>query len=784
MGRGLHALSVIAVAFGLVFCRASYPIEPATPPPPRVAAKAAPPAAIADAGVHVTPSAPPVVELDERWRAIDAVVEAAIAAGKTPGCVVVVGRHDEVLFEHAYGWRSLLPERTPMTLDTVFDLASLTKPLATATSIMILVDRGQVDLDARASQYVPELSRLPPFTVRQLLTHTSGLPAVTPMSDWTTDRSAVIQRIASITFKAKPGERFLYSDVGFVVLQEIVERVSGRPLAAFAVDEVFAPLGMKDTGYLPPPELRARAAPTEQRDGGFMQGEVHDPRAFALGGISGHAGLFSTARDVSRFARAMLERGGLDGFRIFGDKTFERFVARQDTSKGGRALGWDLDSSFATHRSPLLSPRAFGHGGYTGTALWIDPEKDLFVLFLSNRVHPDGKGAVNPLIADIATLAVTASEVRTGIDVLRAESFERLRGATVGLVTNTSARARDGVTTIEAIRAAPGVKLGAIFTPEHGLSGDREGLVADTTYEGVPVYSLYGKQFEPSSESLTGLDAIVFDLQDVGVRFYTYASTMKRAMKVAAERGLRFIVLDRPNPIGGLEVQGPVLAETDTKGFVNHHALPVRHGMTMGELARLFAADDAIDVQLEIVRMAGWRRKYRFERTGLEWTPPSPNLRSLRAVTLYPAIGLLESTNVSVGRGTDTPFEIVCAPWMDGETVARKLAERNVAGVAFEPTEVTPRSSVYAKKKCRGVRARVTDSERFEPIRTGITIASVLREVHPKEWDFDGMDKLLRHKPAMAAIRAGKGLADIEATWAADLAVFKERRERFLLYGH
>jgi len=229
-------------------------------------------------------------------------------------------------------------------------------------------------------------------------------------------------------------------------------------------------------------------------------------------------------------------------------------------------------------------------------------------------------------------------------------------------------------------------------------------------------------------------------------------------------------------------VQGPVLAETDTKGFVNHHPLPVRHGMTMGELARLFAADDAIDVRLEIVRMAGWRRKYGFERTGLAWTPPSPNLRSVRAVALYPAIGLLESTNLSVGRGTDTPFEIVCAPWMDGEAVVKKLVERNVAGVAFEPAVVTPRSSVHANKKCRGFRVRVTEPERFEPIRTAVSIATVLLEVHPDDWDFEGMDKMLRFRPAMDAIRAGKGLADVEATWAAGLAAFKERRERFLLY--
>ena len=777
MRRLLHGALVGTLGASLLYCHAAR--YEAVLPAPVASVVAKETLVPSDAG---SPVAARIDEDAARWAPIDAVVRAAIEAGKMPGCVVVVGRHDDVLFERAYGSRALLPERTPMTADTVFDLASLTKPIATATSIMILVDRGKIDLEARASAYVPELAKLPPFTVRQLLLHTSGLPAATPLSDWTTDRAEVIRHIAGLTLKSLPGERFLYSDVGFVVLQEIVERVSGKELATFAAEEIFAPLGMKDTGYLPPPRIRARAAPTEERDGGFMIGEVHDPRAFALGGVAGHAGVFSTARDLSRYARAMLERGALDEHRLFSTKTFEQFIARHTTSKGGRALGWDIDSTFATHRSALFSAKAFGHGGYTGTAMWIDPERDLFLVFLSNRVHPDGKGAVNPLIAEIATLAVDAVEVKTGIDVLRAESFERLRGAKVGLVTNASAKAKDGTTTIDVLRAAPGVTVAAIFTPEHGMGGDREGKIADSAYEGLPIYSLYGERFSPTAESLAGIDTIVFDLQDVGMRFYTYASTMKRAMRMAAERHLRFVVLDRPNPIGGVDVQGPVLAESDVKGFVNHHALPLRHGMTMGELARLFAEDEHLDLRLDVVKARGWRRKDTFDRTGLAWTAPSPNLRSLRSVELYPAVGLLESTNVSVGRGTEMPFEIVAAPWMDGAAVAKKLNEAGIGGVVFEPIEITPKASIHAHKKCRGVHISVNDRARFEPVRTGIAIAVALREVHPTEWDFDQLDKMLRHPPAMDAIRAGKGLADIEATWAFDLGTFKERRERFLLY--
>lgn len=780
----------VCVAAGLVACFGT-----TYPPPPAAEPKPPAPPLLTVQPPEAGPAGPPVSTLPElepedpvRWLPLRAAIDGAIAERRMPGCVVSVGRHDEVLFTHAYGSRSLVPARTPMTSDTVFDLASLTKAVATASSMMVLVDRGLVDLDARASAYVPELSRLPPFTVRQLMLHTSGLPAITPMADYSPDRADVMRRIGNLTFKHSPGEQFNYSDVGYVVLQEIVQRVSGRTLMSFAADEVFAPLGMKETGYLPPSDLRARTAPTEWRDGGYMQGEVHDPRAFALGGISGNAGLFSTARDLSRFAQAMLQRGTLDGHRVWSEATQEKFLARHDTSKGGRALGWDVDSTFATHKSALLSPVAFGHGGYTGTALWIDPERDLFFLFLSNRVHPDGKGAVNSIIGDVASIAVTIAETKTGIDVLKAEAFARLQNAHIAVITNGSARAKDGNTTLDVLRAAPGVTVNAVFTPEHGFGGDREGKIGDATYAGIPMYSLYGERTAPKDEQLTGVDTIVFDLQDVGVRFYTYASTMKRAMKVAADKHLRFVVLDRPNPIGGVEVQGPVLPEptggpASLKNIVNHHALPVRHGMTMGELAQLFAADDHIDVPLEVVKLVGWRRQDTFTSAGLAWTPPSPNLRSLKSVALYPAVGLLESTNVSVGRGTDVPFEVVAAPWLDAERVVRRLSSMpEVSGVSFGATEVTPKSSVHAGKTCKGVKLTITSPTRFEPIRTALAIARVLHEVHPTEWSFDSMDNMLRWTPAMDGIRAGKDVADIEATWATALTGFKAHRQPFLLY--
>jgi uncharacterized protein YbbC (DUF1343 family) len=387
---------------------------------------------------------------------------------------------------------------------------------------------------------------------------------------------------------------------------------------------------------------------------------------------------------------------------------------------------------------------------------------------------------VNPLVAELATLAIDASETKTGIDVLRAEAFERLKGAHVGLVTNASARAKDGTSTIDVLRGATNVTLSAIFSPEHGIQAVSEGKIADGTYRGVPVYSLYGDRASPTSTTLDGIDTLVFDLQDAGARFYTYASTMKLAMKVAAEKKLRFVVLDRPNPIGGTEVSGPVLERSGS--FVNHHALPVRHGMTMGELAKLFIDDDKLDVKLEVVRMQSWSRRQYFDQTGLTWVSPSPNLRSVEEVVLYPALGLLESTNLSVGRGTDTPFEIVGAPFIDGDALAKNVSARGIPGVAVEAVTFTPKASPYQGKACKGLKLRVTDRARFEPVRTAITLALAIQELHPSDWEVDHFDRMLQSKTALDALKARKSVDDIAATWSGPLATFLKKRERFLLY--
>ncbi|HLK37506.1 MAG TPA: serine hydrolase [Polyangiaceae bacterium] len=728
---------------------------------------------------------------------IDAAVADAIEAHQLPGAVVVVGRRDRVLFRRAYGLREVEPDRVPMTLDTVFDLASLTKPIATATSVMTLVEQGRIRVDDPVSRYVPEcdVPSKRAITLRQLLLHVSGLPADVPKEDFAHGRAEAVARVCGAPLRGPPGTVSIYSDLGYILLEEVVRRVTGLELSTYARERVFEPLGMHDTTFLPPPALRDRAAWTEFVDGAWRAGTVHDPRAYLLGGVAGHAGLFSTGDDLASYARAILGGGQVDGRRILSAPTVASMIAPHDVPGNVRALGWNVQSSY---RGEGLSPIAVGHFGFTGTALWIDPDKDFFVVVLSNRVHPDGTGDAKPLVARVDSLVASAlgppagrarscpdrlGVVRAGIDVLRAEGFERLRGHSVGLITNASGRAADGQSTADLLLAAQGVRLVALFTPEHGLDGAQGGRVSDGRDErtGLPVYSLYGDTLSPTAASLEGLDTLVFDVQDVGTRFFTYASTMRRAMGAARDRGLRFVVLDRPDPIDGVDVAGPVLAPS-SDSFVNYHALPVRHGMTIGELATLFNADDHLGVALSIVPMRGWSRAEFADETGLPWFNPSPNIRSVEEALLYPAIGLLEASNLSVGRGTEAPFERIGAPWIDAGALSAAVARDGLEGVVLSPEVFTPTADRYAGQACHGLHVTVRDRARFEPVRTGLAIARELRRLYPREWDVDKLDRLLVSAATSQAVRAGLPIDAIVATYRDDLAAFTAKREKYLLY--
>jgi CubicO group peptidase (beta-lactamase class C family) len=344
-------------------------------------------------------------------RAVADEVEAAIAAKKLPGCVVLVGSRDRVVHREAYGYRRIEPASEKMTVDTVFDLASLTKPIATATSVMILVERGKLRLDDPVSRHLPQFAAHGKDAIRieHLLLHTAGLIADNPLADYYDGRERAIERILSLKPVALPGERFIYSDVCFIVLGLLVEEVSGEALDDFARGNVFVPLGMHDTSFRPDERLRARAAPANKRGDNWLTGEVHDPRSARLGGVAGHAGVFSTTDDLAKYAQAMLNKGRRGNRRLFSEETWQVMTRPHELpTRGRRALGWDIETGYSTNRGKQLSPAAFGHGGFTGTSIWIDPEYDLFVIFLSNRLHPDGKGSVNPLAGRIAEIVAAA----------------------------------------------------------------------------------------------------------------------------------------------------------------------------------------------------------------------------------------------------------------------------------------------------------------------------------------------------------------------------------------
>ncbi len=753
-------------------------------------------------------------------------VETEIARKQLPGAVVLAGRQGKVVWRRAYGNRALEPQTEPMTVDTIFDLASLTKVVATATSVMILVERGQVRLGDLVARYIPEFAEMGKrnITVEQLMTHRSGFMPDNDIKDYEQGQQKAFENIWRLAPIAEAGSRFIYSDVNYIVLAELVRRVSGKPLDEFAAENIFRPLGMKDTGFKPAAALLPRIAPTEKRGEHWMRGEVHDPRAYLLGGVAGHAGVFSTADDLAIYCQMILGRGEYRGVRVLSPMGVARMTEARpsggNASDGNaRGLGWDVATGYSSNRGDLFPLGSFGHTGFTGTSIWIDPASETFVVFLSNRVHPrvDPKqpADVNSLrgrIASIVAASIIAppyvgagtrgrgdTEIITpppnqpvtpspqaslnGIDTLARDGFALLKGRRVGLITNQTGRNREGRSTIDLLHQAPDVKLVALFAPEHGIRGVADENIADSVDEktGLPIYSLYGATRKPTREMLKDVDTLVYDIQDVGARFYTYISTLGLAMEEAAKNKVKFVVLDRVNPINGVEVEGP-LADADKLSFTAYYQLPVRHAMTVGELALLFNGERQINADLQVVRVENWRRESWFDETGLVWINPSPNMRSLTEATLYPGIGLLETTNVSVGRGTDTPFEVVGAPWIDGRRLATGLNGARLPGVRFVPVRFTPRSSVHKDAECGGINIVITDRAQFEPITTGLEIAAQLLKLYPKDFAADKFNGLLVNQKVYDAFRQGADGRALRQIWESDLAGFRAIRSRYLLY--
>jgi uncharacterized protein YbbC (DUF1343 family) len=380
--------------------------------------------------------------------------------------------------------------------------------------------------------------------------------------------------------------------------------------------------------------------------------------------------------------------------------------------------------------------------------------------------------------------ADAAPRVLNGIDILRRENFRPLTGRHVGLITNHTGRAVDGVSTIDLLNRSEACDLAALFSPEHGLRGIEDSRVDTAVDEstGIPVFSLYGDLKKPTPEMLRGIDALVFDIQDIGARFYTYITTMAYCMEAAAGARIPFYVLDRPNPIGGVQVEGPML-DKDKTSFIGYMPLPIRHGMTVGELARYFNKEKGIGVELHVIEMEGWKRNYYFWDTGQLWVNPSPNMRNMTAAVFYPGVCLLEQTNVSVGRGTDTPFEVVGAPWVEPVHFAAALREKRMEGVEFVPVRFTPQSSTHRGEECGGVRIVMTEASRIHSVRLGLNLVLALKTLYPEAFEFRDVMRLLGNEKAMEILQSERDPEEALLEDEKEMREFLVRRRQALIYN-
>jgi len=847
---------------------------------------------------------------------VSALMNDAIAAHKLPGAVIVIGHDGKIVFHQAYGNRKLAEEpgldgkpspAEPMTEDTIFDMASLTKCLSTATAMMQLYEQGKFQFDDPVAKYLPDFAAngKDKVTIRELLTHYSGLPPDIPIKDpWglaAPDKAEGIKRALASPLDNPPGTKFVYSDINFITLGAIIEKLSGQPEDQYVIKNVFEPLHMNETRYLPigkscgslgmipfasqseiqkklwdkfhdhltikcsPQDWDAdnfipRTAPTAHDDESkdspslnpdfdhLLRGTVHDPTTRRMGGVAGHAGVFSTAHDVSLYAQALLDKllhntgpfplkqstlrlmtkpeqpaTAQDGATIF--------TPDGQPTKGiaTRGFGWDINTAFSRPRGSIFPIGSFGHTGFTGTTLWMDPQSNTYVVLLSNAVHPRGNPPISALRGQVATAAAQALHLYgsepavktlTGIDILESTHYAALAEIArrhnnhlrLGILTNQTGLDSHGHRTIdllatEAPKSAPGLELKSLFSPEHGIFGTKDeagisGEVDPTTH--IAVTSLYGAKPEsrrPTHDQLKDLDAVVIDLQDAGVRFYTYEAVTGYFLEAAAAEKklghpLEIIVLDRPNLIGGEKVQGPV-SDEGHESYTNYMPLPIRHGMTLGELARYINGERRLpgpspniqvplNAQLTVIPLQNWQRPQYYDQTGLPWINPSPNLRSVTAATLYPGAELLQFTNVSVGRGTPMPFENIAAPFFDAKTLASALTARNIPGVSFTASTVTIAEDAnhfpYHGQTLPAVHLTLTDRNLLDSPELGIEMISAIRRLYPQQFDLTRADRLLVSVNTVLSLKNNDDPRTIAKSWERDLDAFRQRRARYLLY--
>lgn len=710
---------------------------------------------------------------------IQEAVEQAIAEKKLPGAVVLVGHRGRVIYRRAFGRRSVEPDIEPMTVDTIFDLSSLTKTVATATSIMILLERGKLRLNDPLVRFVPEMrdSRARRVTVQQLLTHTSGFPTQLDLHRSWSGREGALKELTQQTCSPPPGTQFRYSDVNYIALGFVVETLTDQTLASFSRDNIFAPLGIeKTTLFCPPPELVPSIAPTEWRGNRMLRGAVHGAQTERMGGIAGHGGLFSRADDLARYCQMILDGGSWGGKSILSPLTVARMTAPTVVSAEGstRGLGWDIESTIAMSRGEFFPLGSFGHTGYAGVSLWIDPSSQTYVILMSNMVHPDGTGDVKSLRARIFSIVASHLE---DVDVSAWNSSEAQYSARVAteLLAFRNSLAEQGVAAREAFPDPVLSGLDVLRQRDFAdLRGGRFGLLTNLPSTRA---ELQGRttllKLPPDPTGWAGLTGLVIDLQATGSNRDPSLAWLRQALQEAEKRKLRVVVLDRPNPLGGLAVEGPLPDPRWSATF----PVPTRHGLTTAELARLMVQEDHRQLEVRVVAMENWRRSRFYEDCGLVWQPPQPGLPDLDAVLLDPILGPLGERGLSLAQGTPWEGHWFGAGWLDSDSLSRALNAEQLPGIRFVsgPLELEG-------KTVPGCHLVVVDRQQLQPIRVSLALGSVLRRLHPKRWRWKLWAASLGDPATAQAIEKNVPLPELVQSWEQGVVQFAARRDSCLLY--
>ncbi len=725
------------------------------------------------------------------------VLHTAIEGRAFPGCTFQVGSEDQPLWTAAFGHHDY-SGRTPVTLDAIYDLASVTKVAGTTAVFMRLVALEKVRLDDPVSRWIPEFvadiddpqqrAQRQRVTVEQLLTHSSGLGPWRPFYREVDSYAELIAAACQVPLVAEPGESHRYSDIGLMIAGEVAARAGGRSLPELERELVFDPLEMSDTWRCPPAELLPRIPPTEEDadSGEFVHGVVHDENARAGEGRTGHAGLFSTAKDLGKLAAELL-RAAQGRSCLFPRQVVDQFFEPRRVGNTQRAVGWNI--------VPDSGGQILSHTGFTGTSLQLDLRRQRYIVLLSNRVHPtrDNQqiGRVRREFRAAVERQFASIPSPPAIERQFTELLQTLEGKRVGLLTNHSSVDAEFRFLADRLHASPQVTLVCFFAPEHGLRGDRQAGQKVEDYEddatGLPVYSLYSQRRIPTPEQLAEIDVLLCDLQDVGARFYTFVWTVVSAMEAASLENTQVVIFDRPNPIGLAHVEGaPTRLNAGLIGPIwsgQPFGVPTRHGMTVGEIATLVNEAWATNrADLTVVRVPDYTRSTRFVDTGYPWVMPSPNMPTLDTATVYPGTCIFEGTNLSEGRGTTRPFELIGAPFVQPHHVAAHLNDAGLPGVRFREAWFTPTFDDHAGQLCGGVQVHVTDPDTFQPVRTGLVMLKAFCELYPEQVTVTSFASRLMGIPDLHRRIRTESVESLIDDWQADLLEFQQLRQPHLLY--